>query len=267
MILHYAKISAVLVAATWGSQTAIENKEALIEKYPPAVQQTYKNYIAQYKSVKKLQDFVRVYQTIDTHEEKFSAPLQAVWEKYWLATDNQKPGQSPPVEPKFDWVDAAFPGMILGNEAEGTIMILRPSWKSLAALAKQTTDSTQDDRFIALMLKLHGDYWSGYPEWMQQTWDYGGCSRLGSGKHTAFLKEIQIQIKGGSAFKSTLRDQENYLISDLLSAEELCHSKANALKELSQMEKQFSWSTQQKQAIAKQRQRINTGKVRVINVH
>ncbi len=261
MILNFVKISALLLAGTWGSQITLENKEALVKKYPPAVRQTYQNYTQLYKNTQKLNDFVSIYKTLSTQEENFSAPLQVVWEKYWLASDSQKLGQAALARPKFEWVAAAFPGMVLSNEAEGTVMILRPSWKALAVLAKHTTDSTQDDRFTALMLKLHGEHWSAFPEWMEQTWDYGGCSRLGSGKHTAFLKEIQAQIKGGSAFKETLHQQKEILINDLLEAQELCHNKAQALKELNQMEKQFSWSRQQKQALAIQRQRIQTGKV------
>ena len=265
-LLHCAKISAMLVAATWGSQSTLENKEALIEKYTPTVRQAYESYTAQYKSTQRLQDFVRVYKTIVAQHENFSTPLQVVWENYWLATDTQKPGKAPPVRPNFDWVDSAFPGMTLSNEAEGTVVILRPSWKSLAVLTKRTVDSTQDDRFIALMLKLHGESWSHYPEWMQQTWDYGGCSRLGSGKHTAFLNEIQIQIRGGSAFKDTLREQEELLVNDLFEAQSLCTSKTKALKELNQIEKQFSWSTQQKKAFVKQRERIMTEKVPVLGI-
>ena len=264
MILHAAKLGAVLMALAWGSQAAIQNKGALLDKSPPAVRKAYESYVKDYQNAKRLQDFVRVYNTITAQEENFSAPLQAVWEKFWLASDTRQSGQAAPVRPDFDWVDGVFPGMVLGNEAEGTVMILRPSWKELSKLAQRTIDSTQDDRFTALMLKLHGDTWSGFPNWMEQTWDYGGCSRLGSGKHTTFLKEIQIQIKGGSAFKETLRTQESYLVRDLLEATELCHNKADALKELSQIEKGFSWSTQQKQAFKKQRQRINSGAVTVM---
>lgn len=264
-MIRFVSIGGVLLAANWGNPSPpIKDIHTLSEKYPPAVRQNYENYTQQYAKAHRLQDFITVYKTLTTQEENFSAPLQEVWEKYWLATDRQKPGQAAPLEPNFDWVNAAFPGMTLKQEAEGSVMILRPSWKSLSALAKRTVDSTQDDRFTKLMLKLHGDHWSHFPEWMEQTWDYGGCSRLGSGKHMAFLKEIQIQIKGGSAFKETLREQEKLLINDLLEAKELCSSKANALREFNEIERHFSWSTQQRQAFATQRKRISTGKVSVM---
>lgn len=250
----------VVAAVTWGSTSTLNSQQDLLAAYSPPVRQRYQDYLKRYRQVKTLTDFVQVYEQLQAQEEAFAGPLQKVWDKYWDATNTQRPGQKSPVQPDFDWTDGLFPGLTLQHEAEGTVVTLRPSWTALAALAKRTPQP-EDDRFTALMLQLHGETWSAFPVWMQQTWDYGGCSRLGSGKHTAFLKAIQQARKGGSVFETTLKAEEKALIDNVLTSEELCHDVAPAIKELQALQQQFSWSTQQRQQLQQQLQRLRSGKI------
>ncbi len=91
-------------------------------------------------------------------------------------------------QPDLRWLEEAFPGYILGSAAEGTILYLRRDWKQFAEKADKTRGKAHDD-FVDLALMVHGadsiEY--DYPAYFMQTWDYGGHSLLGEGKHLAIL--------------------------------------------------------------------------------
>ena len=255
------KTSLFLVLLSWGSGVwTLPDAEALKARYRPEVRQQYADYLQAYGQVKHAKDVQQVLQWQQDRAEIFSEPLQAAWQKHWEATSRPDAAHANLPAPDFSWVEAAFPGMVLANEAEGTVVILRPHWKALAQLAQRTPES-DDDRLMALMLRLHGEQWSAFPTWMEQTWDYGGCSRLGSGRHTALLKAIRAQLQRKSLFSTLLQAEEKALVQDILEAPELCYAPALALKELKTLTTAFSWSSVQVQALRAQIQRIETGKL------
>lgn len=255
------KASFLTVLLSWGSGgLPLSDADALRARYRPAVRQQYTDYLKAYEQVTTAQDVAQVLALQQTQAELFSEPLQRVWEKYWTALDRPDAAHANLSAPDFGWVEAAFPGMTLANEAEGTVVILRPSWKALAQLAQRTPASV-DDRLMALMLRLHGEQWSAFPTWMEQTWDYGGCSRLGSGRHTEFWLEIQEQRQQSTLFERILAAEAEALKQDVLQGKELCHAPALALKELQHLEQRFSWSSQEKHLLSLQKQRIQTGKL------
>ena len=91
-------------------------------------------------------------------------------------------------QPDLRWLEEAFPGYILGSAAEGTILFLRRDLKSFARKAGKTRGKADDD-FVNLAIKVHStdsiEY--DFPAYFMQTWDYGGHSLLGEGKHLDIL--------------------------------------------------------------------------------
>lgn len=153
---------------------------------------------------------------------ELAVPFQAIW-------DAHPPGQEAPLD--FERLSAPVPGLSLAIMAEGTTavwLIHYPDWIRQAA----QTLGAADDRFMALMQKIHGPLHTGYRQWMVQTWDYGGCSRLGSGKHTELLKALQQELQQPTPFRRILEDEEQALLDDLLLAQEFCGPRAQALQEI-----------------------------------
>lgn len=157
---------------------------------------------------------------------ELAAPFQAIW-------DAHPPGQEAPLD--FERLSAPVPGLKLAIMAEGTIAVWLIHYPDWARQARQTLGAS-DDRFMALMQKIHGPLHTGYRQWMVQTWDYGGCSRLGSGKHTELLQALRQELQQPTPFRSILAEEVKALSGDLLLSKELCGSRAQALQEVKDLQ-------------------------------
>ncbi len=225
--------------------------ERLKKLLSPSEWQAQQNYSQKFQQVKTQDDFIKVFRQAQ------NLPATATFQKQW---DHYMNDQTKQVRPDFGWLQPFFPGLELRFEGEGTTAVLATFFPEFAQLAKKTTE-TQDDQFIALMQRLHGEVSTGYRKWMERTWDYGGCSYLGSGKHSQFLKDIQAQLKQKSPFQTELKEEASRLLQDLSQAESFCGGRQAALKEMQQLLKNFSWSKAEKQALQQQSQRIQSGKI------
>lgn len=93
-------------------------------------------------------------------------------------------------------IDQKLPWLALSFYAEGTAAVLELDTEAWTGAARLTT-GTEDDRFFAFLMdsysNLNGDGWA---TWQERTWDYGGCSPLGSGLHLELLKQAE-DLDGG----------------------------------------------------------------------
>lgn len=116
----------------------------------------------------------------------------------------------------ISWIDWSFPGFSHQLVAEGTLYHLFADFKVFSNYAK-ATKGEEDDQFINLCLTVHSvdsiEYF--YPSWFLQTWDYGGHSLLGQGKHLEVLQKMQSLRDNTSFFNDQIDDFKNNIIADI----------------------------------------------------
>lgn len=140
-----------------------------------------------------------------------------------VEADNSGPG--------YEWLGKAIPGVVPEWVAEGTVLSLFVDYKQWESLAKATQGS-QDDGFFSL---AKGCFEGGvdfyYPIWFMQTWDYGGTSLLGSGKH---LEKVEAMSKLSSAtlYKKDLVGLKDLLVRDISESEYYNYSQSKCVDEL-----------------------------------
>lgn len=137
-----------------------------------------------------------------------------------------------PGESQVKALQAMIPGLRPTFEAEGTALVLETDYKAFAQAAAKTPEKA-DDAFFALMKKAYGDYNYVWGAWFNQTWDYGGCTRLGKGIHTALFTELNKQKQG--AFAAELKPLEEALLHDLRKSDKFCLPRPQVVKELQQL--------------------------------
>ncbi len=98
------------------------------------------------------------------------------------------------------WLTPVLPGLEQTETGEGTRLVLQLSSEPWMAKAKLTPEPA-DDRFIELMVSVYGSAQNvGWAVWEQRTWDYGGCSGLGTGVVVETLKKTDVARDAGDAF-------------------------------------------------------------------
>ena len=110
-----------------------------------------------------------------------------------------------------------MPGFHLGSAAEGTVWYLYKDFADWQAKAERTRGRA-DDEFVELQLLLHPDDSIEYffPSYIMQTWDYGGHSLLGEGKHLTILQKAnEIMAKYPDRFTEEINIVKNDLLQDL----------------------------------------------------
>lgn len=127
-----------------------------------------------------------------------------------------------------------MPGLAPLLVAEGTMIVLEPDFVSYASAAKRTPQA-EDNAFFALMQQAYGEVYTDYPLWFNQTWDYGGCTRLGQGIHRRILQAAQQQIFNKSPFKPELASLEAELWQDLLQSNNFCLPQTQVVYEFEQL--------------------------------
>lgn len=139
-----------------------------------------------------------------------------------------------PQEAELTALGKQLPGFRPMLVAEGTYLALRPDYTAWAKVAAATPE-TADNALFALLQKAYGPNYTDYPNWFNQTWDYGGCSWLGKGVHKGVITELQRQRAQKSPFGTELTALEQHLLRDLTQSNSFCLPKAQVLKELDQI--------------------------------
>ena len=119
--------------------------------------------------------------------------------------------------PDLSWLEDAMPGFALGMIAEGTSYYLFQDYGKMKLLAKETTDM-EDDRFFEFISLVNSgeDIEDFYPIWFEQTWDYGGFSLLGTGKHLLALDNMEQLMAEQQLFSNPILKLKMKLLSDIL---------------------------------------------------
>lgn len=121
-------------------------------------------------------------------------------ERMVLALEEKIPVNEVENLPNIFWIEDIFPGYVVELVAEGTQYYLFKDFRQLQTKAKQTRGE-EDDVFTDLGLTIYQrdsiEYF--YPSWFMQTWDYGGHSLLGSGKHNDVLA-LADEVSGMSDY-------------------------------------------------------------------
>lgn len=139
-----------------------------------------------------------------------------------LAEDRFSPN---PYNAQQQELPADFPkgfvaGLYLGSAAEGTVYYFYHNYAELGRLARLTS-SPYDDQFVEVLVQESDDTISTfYPVYFMQTWDYGGYSRLGGGKHYELLQAVSRLHRETTAFDKHLEDIKEPLLQDILSSSE-----------------------------------------------
>jgi hypothetical protein len=122
--------------------------------------------------------------------------------------------------PDIFWLEDVFPGYVVELVAEGTQYYLFKDFKQLYTKAKQT-QGEEDDIFTDLGISIYErdsiEYF--YPAWFLQTWDYGGHSLLGSGKHNDVLALADEVMSMSDYFKEDIAVFKNDLLRDISNPE------------------------------------------------
>lgn len=120
--------------------------------------------------------------------------------------------------PDIFWIENVFPGYVVELVAEGTQYYLFKDFRQLHTKAQQTKGE-EDDIFTDLGLSIYErdsiEYF--YPAWFLQTWDYGGHSLLGSGKHDDVLALADEVMNMSDYFKDDIAVFKKELLRDISS--------------------------------------------------
>ena len=163
--------------------------------------------------------------------------------------------------PDLRWLQQTLPGYHLGSAAEGTIYWFYRNLKQFAKKASKTKGKADDD-FINLNLQLFPndsiEYF--YPIYFMQTWDYGGHSLLGEGKHLEILTSAnEVMAKHPSTFDAEINEIKDKLIQDLTASPQgYWYGKSRILSEIDKiMKAELGILTKKdKIAISEQRKRL-----------
>ncbi len=136
--------------------------------------------------------------------------------------------------PDLFWLDKMLPGFTVQLAAEGTVYYFFWNYKKLADKAKITIGKVDDD-FMGLALEVHSvdSIEHFYPSWFLQTWDYGGNSLLGQGKHEKILAQMDEIYQPEGLFAKEILALKRRLVDDITNPQlEYWESQDKILEEL-----------------------------------
>lgn len=121
--------------------------------------------------------------------------------------------------PDLSWIEDAMPGFILGMVAEGTGYYLFQNYGQMKVWAKKTS-APEDDAFFEFISFINAgqDIERFYPVWFEQTWDYGGYSLLGEGKHLETLTRMEKIMEEQQLFRNPVLKLKMRLLKDILNS-------------------------------------------------
>ncbi len=115
------------------------------------------------------------------------------------------------------WLERSMIGYQNSLAAEATQFYLFQNYKLMHQKAVQS-EGTEDDDFIELQFKVcaFDSIEHFYKSWFFQTWDYGGHSLLGQGKHLEILSEMNTILSRSKLFEKPILELKNELIKDII---------------------------------------------------
>lgn len=134
--------------------------------------------------------------------------------------------------PDLFWIDDGIPSMTLEVVAEGTEYYLFIDYNDFVPVAS-ISEGTVDDAFMELTIEIYPDsveYF--FPAWLLQTWDYGGFSLLGSGKHQSIMDKMEAIWEKGDLFKEELKGYKSELMESITEWRKYGYGKEKILVEL-----------------------------------
>jgi len=152
-------------------------------RVPEASKAAVRSHMERFAAVEDVGSFASALQAAEALASSLDEPLQALHTDVHCTEAN---------------LDLEIPGLDVHCVAEGTMahatLPLDP-WRALAA----TTPGRADDDLVALNATAYRAMSAeSFPVWMVQTWDYGGCSALGTGKVVDILIATDRALMSGS---------------------------------------------------------------------
>jgi len=161
-------------------------------------------------------------------------------------------------------LDAALglPGLSAGCVAECTEPALVLDVGFFAEKAEATKDGA-DDAFFELVEAFYGaevpaadGRVAGWPGFVEQTWDYGGHSVLGSGVHLRLLELVEPLRRSSRPFAEAVEPMREAVMDDLLSSGCLGLPAAEGVAEISRILEVVPLSDDERQALTERRQEL-----------
>jgi len=121
--------------------------------------------------------------------------------------------------PDLSWIEDGMPGFTLGMVAEGTRYYLFRDYGKMKEWAKETAGN-EDDAFFEFMRLVNSaqEIENFYPVWFEQTWDNGGYSLLGEGKHLLVLDGMEQLLAAQQLFRNPVLKLKMRLLNDMLNS-------------------------------------------------
>ena len=118
--------------------------------------------------------------------------------------------------PDLFWLNQIFPGYLPQLVAEGTAYYLFADYREFLNLANKTP-GLADNQFLEVCFTAFPEdsieYF--YPTWKIQTWDYGGHSLLGRGKHHEMLGQLDKLLKESDLFSVEIMALKQDILNDI----------------------------------------------------
>lgn len=137
----------------------------------------------------------------------------------------------------MSWIERSLPGFQNSLVAEGTQFYLFKNFKQMHGNASKTK-GVEDDDFIELQYLVNemDSIEHFFKSYFIQTWDYGGHSLLGQGKHLTILNKINELLAQSKLFEEPILEIKTNLLKDILD-EHITYweSKEKILDELSNL--------------------------------
>lgn len=238
-------------AWAWGDPPPANAEDKLKGILGPQIYTRLVKYRQNWQEVKTQSLWLQNLQTARKLSPDLSAPLSQLHEKAW---NNPKAKQL-----DFTWVEPLIPGMKVRLVAEGTVLSMALYYPDFAKLAQKTPE-TGDDQLIQLMLKAYGDYATNWPLWFYRTWDYGGCTKLGSGLHLKIWNDVQALKAKYPTFEPDLAALRQDLERDLINAQSFCLPQSKVLGEFKQILQAPGQSPSERQRLQNRLKSLQSGK-------
>lgn len=133
---------------------------------------------AELRSVRTPEAFGALHARALASASALSGTLNERWDV--ASFDHQGPSPADPILARLPWLSIGF-------YAEGTYAQLELAPRAWTEAAERTPGDV-DDAFVKLVVDAYGNAGgTGWPSWGERTWDYGGCSLLGTGLHPRLL--------------------------------------------------------------------------------
>ena len=182
-----------------------------------------KSYRANWEALQTSSDFAKLYEEATAIQDTVNS---IIGEKIQV--------EDPSKAIDLSWLERTLPGFQISFAAEGTIFYLFKDFKKMHPKVLATS-GTEDDAFIDFQFRVNEvdsiEYF--YKSWFMQTWDYGGHSLLGQGKHLELLQLIDEQLTKSKIFEKPLLKTKQEILNDVLDQHvTYWESKAKILDEL-----------------------------------